>query len=229
MKKEKIVRYSLRALRGQFQLVFAITILGLYACNGSHGETIGAYNSPQTEAIRSGDIIFQASTSVQSQAIQLATHSRYSHMGIIFENKGDFYVYEAVQPVKLTPLQQWIDRGEDDHYVIKRLKNAEKVLTDSVLLRMKQAGEQYMGKPYDIYFEWSDDKIYCSELVWKMYKQAANLEIGQLEELADFDLSQPVVQSKMKERYGNNIPLTEKVISPAAMFNSDKLITVMEE
>ena len=229
MNKLIIVNYSLRAFIVLFLLFFASMVFAFYAYHRLHGEAIGAYDSPQTEAIRSGDIIFQTSTSAQSQAIQLATHSRYSHMGLIFENVGDFYVYEAVQPVKLTPLQQWIDRGEDDHYVIKRLKNAEKVLTDSVLLRIKQAGEQYMGKPYDIYFEWSDDKIYCSELVWKMYKQATNLEIGQLEELADFDLSQPAVQAKMKERYGNNIPLTEKVISPAAMFNSDKLITVKEE
>ena len=33
----------------------------------------------------------------------------------------------------------------------------------------------------------------------------------------------------MKEQYGNNIPMDEKVISPTAMFNSDKLITVKEE
>jgi hypothetical protein len=38
-----------------------------------------------------------------------------------------------------------------------------------------------------------------------------------------------MVQAKMKERYGNHIPLDEQVISPAAMFNSDKLITVQEK
>src|SRR5437867_163185 len=30
-----------------------------------------------------------------------------------------------------------------------------------------------MGSPpYDLTFEWSDDKIYCSELVWKVYERA---------------------------------------------------------
>ena len=91
---------------------------------------------------------------------------------------------------------------------------------------MKQIGEQFKGKPYDIYFEWSDDKIYCSELVWKIFKQAVDIEIGQLEQLADFDLSNDIVKAKMKERYGDNIPMDEKVISPVAMFNSDKLITI---
>lgn len=30
----------------------------------------------------------------------------------------------------------------------------------------------------------------------------------------------------MKERYGNNIPFNEPVISPAAIFNSELLVTV---
>lgn len=178
--------------------------------------------------IQDGDIIFQTSRSSQSQAIQLATHSRYSHMGIIFEEDGEFLVYEAVQPVKRTPLKEWINRGEEGHYVIKRLENANQMLTNAAITRMKQIGEEFLGKPYDVYFEWSDDKIYCSELVWKIYKEAIDVEIGQLEALSTFDLSNEMVQAKMKERYGGHIPMDEKVISPAAMFNSNDLITIEE-
>lgn len=179
--------------------------------------------------IQNGDLIFQTSKSRQSKAVQLATNSKYSHMGIIYENEGDYFVYEAVQPVKLTPLKEWIPRGENGHYVVKRLKNAEQVLTNSTFEKMKQVGERYKGKPYDLYFEWSDDKIYCSELVWKMYKEAANIEIGSLDQLSDFDLSNNIVKATIKERYGDNIPMDEKVISPSAMFNSDKLITIEEK
>ncbi|MBL4670033.1 MAG: hypothetical protein JKY30_12325 [Flavobacteriales bacterium] len=35
--------------------------------------------------IQNGDIIFQISKSSQSKAIQLATNSKYSHMGIIYK------------------------------------------------------------------------------------------------------------------------------------------------
>ena len=41
---------------------------------------------PETRAkkvLQNGDIIFQSSQSDQSIAIQLATHSKYSHMGIV--------------------------------------------------------------------------------------------------------------------------------------------------
>ena len=147
-------------------------------------------------------------------------------MGIIYENDGKYFVYEAVQPVKLTPLKEWIDRGENGHYVVKRLKNADEILTPETLTKMKQIGEKFKGKPYDIYFEWTDDKIYCSELVWKIYKEATNIEIGKLEQLSDFDLTNEIVQTKMKERFGDNIPLNEKVISPSAMFDSEKLETI---
>lgn len=93
---------------------------------------------------------------------------------------------------------------------------------------MKQEGEKFKGKNYDLTFEWSDDKIYCSELIWKIYKRATGLEIGKLEKLSDFDLTNEVVKQKMKERYGDKIPMDEIVISPKAVFDSELLTTVKE-
>jgi len=57
-------------------------------------------------------------------------------------------------------------------------------------------------------------------------QQATGREIGQLQTLREFDLSHPAVQAKLKERYGNRIPLTEKVISPVRMFESEELVMV---
>lgn len=178
--------------------------------------------------IRDGDIIFQTSTSGQSKAIQIATGSKYSHMGIIYKEGNEIFVYEAVQPVKLTLLKDWISRGENGHYVVKRLKNYENLLTPETLTKMKQVGEKFSGKDYDLYFEWSDSRIYCSELVWKIYKEAVGLEIGELEKLGDFNLTNKTVKQKLTERYGDNIPKDELVISPASMFNSNQLITVLK-
>ena len=137
-------------------------------------------------------------------------------------------VYEAVQPVKLTPLDDWIKRGENGHFVVKRLKDADQLLSSQVLNQMKEVGQKYISKDYDVYFEWSDERIYCSELVWKIYNEVLGIEIGNLQDLSEFDLSNEAVKQKIKERYGENIPLDEKVISPGEMFNSDLLITVLE-
>jgi uncharacterized protein YycO len=178
------------------------------------------------DEIKNGDLIFQTSLSPQSNAIQLATKSKYSHCGLIYKDGNNFYVFEAVQPVKRTPLDKWIARGQDGKYVIKRLKNADQVLTPTTLTKMKQVGDQFKGKNYDLTFEWSDNKIYCSELIWKIYQRATGIEIGKLEKLSDFDLTNEAVKKIMKERYGDNIPSEEIVISPASIFDSELLMTV---
>ena len=223
---KKLLKYLFWGILILPVIYLIMVISGVFAYSKIHGEAIDAFIKPDITKIQSGDIIFQTSQSNQSKAIQLATNSVYSHMGIIYENNGKYWVYEAVQPVKLTPLPQWISRGLKGHYVIKRLKNAAEILTPEVLISMKHLREKYNGKPYDIYFEWSDEKIYCSELVWKIYQEATEIEIGELERLSDFDLTHPIVQSTVQERYSDNIPFDEKVISPAAMFHSDKLVTV---
>ena len=175
---------------------------------------------------RSGDIIFQTSRSSQSVAIQLATHSPYSHVGIVYSEAEESYVYEAIQPVTLTRLADWERRGERGHFVVKRLREADRLLTAANLAKMKAEGKKFEGKNYDSHFEWSDERIYCSELVWKIYKRALGVEIGKTQVLADFDLSDAAVIKKMKQRWSGPIPMNETVISPAAMFDSDQLITV---
>ena len=177
-------------------------------------------------SMRNGDIIFQTSLSGQSKAIQVVTKSKYSHCGIIYLVGKTYFVFEAIQPVKLTPLDKWIARGLNGKFVIKRLKNADQVLTPLTLAKMKEVGDQFKGKNYDLTFEWSDDKIYCSELIWKIYKRATGIEIGKLQILRDFDLTNEEVKKKMKERFGDRIPMNEIVISPASIYDSDLLMTV---
>ncbi len=204
--------------------IFILSILGILISLGFYVKKKKKnidYNN-----IKNGDLIFQISLSEQSKAIQIATQSKYSHCGIIYKEDNNYFVFEAIQPVTITPLNKWIKRGKDKHYVIKRLKDADEILTTETLKKMKQEGEKFKGKDYDLTFEWNDTRIYCSELIWKIYQRATNIELGQLQKLSDFDLSHEIVQKKMKERYGNTIPMNEKVISPAAIFNSELLITV---
>lgn len=180
----------------------------------------------EDNVLQDGDIIFQISKSAQSEAIQQATHSKYSHCGIIFKQDNKYFVYEAIEPVVKTQLNHWINRGKDSHYVVKRLKDGDKILTEEVRNKMLEEAKKHFGKHYDLSFSWSDDKMYCSELVWKIFERGADIEVGTLEELRDFDLSHPVVQQKINERFGKDVPMDEVVISPASIFESDKLYTV---
>jgi hypothetical protein len=193
-------------------LPLVIFMVSCFACDSNNGYTP-----------RNGDIIFHTSQSAQSIAIQKATRSPYSHMGIVYVTNGKPWVYEAVEPVKLTPLDEWIQKGEGGRFVVKRLVDADRILTTEALQRMHHIGKSFEGRHYDLYFEWSDDRIYCSELVWKIYKQALDIEVGSLETLRSFDLTDPLVQAKIRERWKDGPPLDEVVITPVAIFDSDNL------
>lgn len=172
-----------------------------------------------------GDIVFQDSQSPQCEAIRHATHSPWTHCGIVYRaDDGTWMVLEAVQPVSVIPLATWRLRNKKS-FAVKRLKGADSVLTANVIDKMKATAEPYIGKNYDIYFNWSDAEIYCSELVWKLY-HAVGIDLCALRPLRAYDLSHPAVQSTMKKRYGTNIPLSERMVAPGDLFNSPRLEAV---
>ena len=189
--------------------------------------TLGA--GPAGTVVRDGDIVFQTSRSSQSEAIQRATGSAYSHMGLVFFRNGKPYVLEAVATVRYTPLDQWIARGKGGHCIVRRLRDSAVVLTPDALSKLRAMAKKFEGRPYDSAFGWSDDRLYCSELVWKIYDRALGLQIGKLQHLKEFNLTDPVVLAKLHERYGKQIPAEESVVSPVAMFQSPLLETVGEQ
>ncbi len=171
---------------------------------------------------QNGDIVFQDSESSQSQAIKLATNSKFSHCGIVMKLNEEWMVLEAVQPVRVIPVDQWIANGTDNKYAKKRLKN-DVILTKKVANAMWKIGESFLGKNYDIFFDWGDDQMYCSELVWKIYERGAGIELGSLRKLKDYNLNSKEVQDQLKLRYGADIPLNHKMISPQDIWESDLL------
>jgi hypothetical protein len=144
-------------------------------------------------------------------------------MGLVVFRSGRPFVLEAAGKVQFTPLDAWVARGANGRYVVKRLKDRSVLASPAKLHRLEEAAESLLGRPYDPYFEWSDDRIYCSELVWKAYDRDLGIQLGQLARLDTFDLSSAAVKQKLSERYGSEIPMNESVISPAAMFESPLL------
>lgn len=171
---------------------------------------------------KNGDLIFIVSTSGQGKAIQLATKSKFTHIGIVFIENGKPFVYHAVEPVSKSTVEEFVAMSADGKYDLKSLKD-QSLLTSDVVATMLAKAKKEVGKHYDLAFNWGDDELYCSEFVWKLYNSTLQLSIGQLRPLKDFDLSHPVVKAKLAERYGKNIPLEEKMISPGDMYNSTLL------
>lgn len=227
--------------RGRWLLIFltfaaAANIVNFYFTSkkNEEGEVRANINKNEKEArdatrklpLQTGDLIFQTSESAQSKAIQLATHSPYSHCGIIFKYDQDYFVYEASSKVRELALDRWIAQGKDQTYVVKRLKEAANILTPENVKKLHKAKDTFYQKDYDQYFNWSNDEIYCSELIWKMYRDALGIEIGKLQLLKEFDFKDPEARKLLKQRYGDTVPYNDTVISPVSIFNSDILTEV---
>ena len=213
----KSVKTFMRKIRA-YPAIASILLLGL--AFPIHGQAF------DESMLRNGDLIFQTSRSGQSRAIQLATHSPYSHCGLVYFRGGKAYVFEASYKVKRSPFRRFIGKGQDKSFAVKRLRKADSLLTRANLEKMEKQAGKFEGLPYDSFFGWGDDKIYCSELIYKIYYYALGIEIGSLAKLKDFDLSNAVVSGKMRERYGEHIPWEEPVISPASQFADSDLVEV---
>ena len=179
--------------------------------------------------LKEGDLVFQSFRSDQTEAVELATSSPYAHIGMILWHDNRLMVYEAFGSVKFTAVDSWIKRDQGRHFVVRRLKNANGILTTENLAKLESVALTFDGRLFDFDLNWSDERIYCSELIWKIYDRALKIDIGSLRELKDFDLSSPEVQNKLKERFPRGAPLDETVISPQDIFQSPLLTTVYEQ
>lgn len=171
--------------------------------------------------LREGDVIFQTSNYGQSLAVQKATESKYSHVGILFRENESWFVYEAVQPVQKITLQEFISHGDQSHFTVSRLKNNGEITKDKIV-EMKLFFDELEGKDYDIYFEWSDKTWYCSELVWKIYNHVGII-ISEYEKFGQYNLEDPTVVKIINQRFKNGVNEEEVVITPRGIYESPEM------
>jgi hypothetical protein len=103
------------------------------------------------------------------------------------------------------------------------------MITEKAIKRMKNVAGVHIGKKYDPYFGWSDDRLYCSEFVWKIYKRALDVELGKPRHIKEYKLDHPDVQKKLRERYGKNIPYDEPAISPQDILECPLLMKIPQK
>lgn len=212
--------------------VFSAIILALLTSCSTEGTTPFLSSNGDAFELQNGDLVFQTSTSNQSDPIQLATESPYSHVGMVYVDNGKAFVFEAIKTVRLTPYADWVNRGKDQHVVVKRLKD-DKYLTAEHLKRMKAVGEELNGKKYDLQFQWSDTKMYCSELVWKVFARGADLQLCEPSSLTDLNWDHEEVLDLARARYPElrglpknelletlkDIQADEPMVTPADLYN----------
>jgi len=184
--------------------------------------------SPRLET---GDIIFTSGKGGQAEAVKAATNSAWTHTGIIVIENGKPMVLEAVQPVQFISLDSYLARGGGKYtHVYKRLKDRSKLTPEAQQKAMLWA-KKHLGGNYDGRFLWSDNNLYCSELVWKIYQVSTGIELCAVRRVKDYQLQHPTVQALIKARFGSvdRLKLDEKVVAPSDVFHSPLLIEIKPE
>ena len=118
-----------------------------------------------------GDVLLQPLKCWACSLIAQQENSAYSHMGIYL---GDDQVAEAFfDRVKIVSLQEFMQKTAPKKTVrVRRLKYPPAELKSKLSERLKK----YLGLPYDRWFLLDEQRIYCSELVYKLLRDIEALQ-----------------------------------------------------
>lgn len=175
-------------------------------------------------ALQDGDLVFETSSSRQSAAIQWATASRWSHVGIVEVGEGgEVAVIEALGKVSRTPWAAWRRRARRGGGVLVLRPFG---LTGAQREAAVEEARKLLGRPYDPRFGWDDERIYCSELVVKAYERGAGISYGRRQRLGDLRLLG--IESAAEKRWGGPIPKDLVLVTPASLVEDTRLARVYE-
>lgn len=154
--------------------------------------------------------------------------AEFSHIGLVQKVKGKWMVLEAISDgVKYTPLFDFVGRSLDAQERPKIwVANVKPEYTD-VVKEVSRSVKNYIGKPYDDAFLMDNDKYYCSELIYEIFKKANGGE--DFFELEPMTFKDPVSKEFLdtwKEYYQNlgmDIPEGHLGINPAGISRSSKI------
>jgi hypothetical protein len=193
-------------------------VLGMAA--GCEAETGAAYD-PQV-----GDLLFQSSPhGPLVDAIEGATESPYSHVGMVVKRDGRWGVLESGgrAGVVVTPLDAFLIRGRKASFAAFRFHDRYTEQIPAVVA----AAERFLGKPYDMHYEFDDEKIYCSELIYKGFKAATGEELGRVRKLGE--LKWQPFEKLIRRLENGGLPLERPMITPRDLSEATQLRLVMKK
>lgn len=200
-------------------VAFLFSSLGLACKEDGFAESDAGYQP------RAGDILFQALSKRIDLvvAIEGVTGSNYSHCGVIVKgDKGNWQVFESIGAVGSVPLKNWIARGRGGKFAAYRLREKHAVEVATLLAALPR----YADRPYDVRYRMDDQFIYCSELVYKAYRDATGQPLGRLVKLGDLNWRPHVATIRKYE--GGEPPLDREMITPIDLSRAAQLKKVFD-
>lgn len=173
---------------------------------------------------REGDVVFQSLPRLDLVVmIEGATHSPYSHCGVVAREDGRWVVIEAMDPVTTTPLGMFAARGREGMFDVYR----PQARYDARMTAFVDAAKTFVGRPYDFRFRMDDEKIYCSELVYKAFQTATGEPLGKLVKVSDLDWKPH--EKTIRKYEGGPAPLDREMITPRDLAKAEQLELVFRD
>ncbi|MEZ5691443.1 MAG: YiiX/YebB-like N1pC/P60 family cysteine hydrolase [Rickettsiales bacterium] len=215
----------------KYTLLLILTFIVLVSC----WVYVSAYSKPKLPELKNGDIVFQTISSPQTLAIMLASGTVYTHVGIVkIGDDGKPVIIEAIGPVREIDIDKWIEQGIGNFLTVKRYKG----LKPQEAERIFEAASKYYGRPYDFFFLFDDERIYCSELVYKAFKEGLGIELGVVEKVGDLNINNMAARKLIKQRWQkhplcqeagmdfskcNKVIMNQELVTPASVLRDSKL------
>ena len=158
-------------------LIAAVSVITIVVFNLDKDPFVNEFDN--NLALQNGDLVFRKGRSVESQMVLFSDQeSDYSHVGIVYMIEGEAYVIHTV-PDELESSIDYIKMEK-----IEEFFNSEKASKGSVLrtkteyisfaLLAAQKAKCFYDRKiiFDDAFDLkTEDKLYCTELVWKAYQE----------------------------------------------------------
>lgn len=132
---------------------------------------------PPTVSLRSGDLIFRNGRGMISNAFRLASLKQplYSHAGIIHWQGKKCMVIHVIDgkgemgKVRMEPIEQFCNTSECSSFGIYRTNLSPSAIDKNALAGWKSSAG------FDAEFDLgTDDKMYCTELVYKILRRSSD-------------------------------------------------------
>jgi hypothetical protein len=158
--------------------------------------------------IQEGDVVFIESQSSQSPYIKVGTMSKWTHCGVVVDTPNGLKVLEASKTVRLTSFESFIGVAKNDNWCLKRPEHK---------LSKPISYKKYLDQPYDLEFKFDNGKMYCSELVWLVYKDQG-IELCRPRKVGSFLLTRiPRVRRLMERRH---ITMNQYAVAPVDLYKA---------
>ena len=175
--------------------------------------------------LKEGDLIFSSIDLLVCRQVARETGSWSSHVGFVIRENNQWVVVESKVPfVCKTPLKKFIQRTRNGQIMVRRLKQP---LTAQQIAKLKQLTEKYLGRLYHSGFDFDSDRLFCSKLVYLIYKKAAGVELGQILTLETLINQNSQASSGLSHLwYLGSVPWQRRTLTPASQINDPQLSTV---